>query len=534
MATVKQGSTTLNSGSKGDKGIQGDAGVVQTIVAGTNVTVDATDPANPIVSSSGAGSGDLLSTNNLSDVTSAATSRTNLDVYSKAESGALVASGNGNITTVTSLAELLAVTGVNEIIDIQEPITLLADYQIPSGQQWIFSTGYVDIDTFELDLNGASLNFNSKVKGLDLSDDLSTVIGDVTLLNDKLYASNIGALDNDTNDNFTAIKHALHIVNQNSSTLYFNKQTATNIYYMQVYNDDHSSPFFINGHGGNVLLIGNGNNNVTVTADGTTVIRTYAEAELGSAVFVLYNTENSSINNITFKGDRDSHFYDQRLRIGTDTGATSNGVLDLRVLEFEDFNDTQVTKTVSVSVNISIGTAVQVADELVINLNADAAFSAAGYVARVALESETPITDTDQRVIIRGIAGTYMGTRVDGDTSGANVTADSMLYEWGHCLVIDSISINPFLPPPAPKLSKIPKIKIAKEEKDKNGSLFFKRLYERNPKNEAMKLILTKCKISKLFSSQKLLEMYSIMDEKPYLKCKLYKPSGILLSRIQS
>ena len=60
------------------------------------------------------------------------------------------------------------------------------------------------------------------------------------------------------------------------------------------------------------------------------------------------------------------------------------------------------------------------------------------------------------------------------------------------CLVIDSISINPFLPPPAPKLSKIPKIKIAKEEKDKNGSLFFKRLYERNPKNEAMKLILTK------------------------------------------
>ena len=60
---------------------------VDTIVAGTNVTVDATDPLNPIVSSTGGGGGgDLLSTNNLSDLDNNATSRTNLDVYSKAES----------------------------------------------------------------------------------------------------------------------------------------------------------------------------------------------------------------------------------------------------------------------------------------------------------------------------------------------------------------------------------------------------------------------------------------------------------------
>jgi hypothetical protein len=42
-------------GDKGDTGNTGPAGVVQSIVAGTNVTVDSTDPANPVVSASGGG-----------------------------------------------------------------------------------------------------------------------------------------------------------------------------------------------------------------------------------------------------------------------------------------------------------------------------------------------------------------------------------------------------------------------------------------------------------------------------------------------
>jgi len=69
MAIVKQGSTTLNAGAKGDKGEQGDAGVVQSISAGTNVTVDASDPANPIVSSSGGGGGNSYTVTQLSDIT---------------------------------------------------------------------------------------------------------------------------------------------------------------------------------------------------------------------------------------------------------------------------------------------------------------------------------------------------------------------------------------------------------------------------------------------------------------------------------
>lgn len=44
-------------GIQGDPGPQGDPGVVQSIVAGTNVAVDNTDPANPVVSASGGGGG---------------------------------------------------------------------------------------------------------------------------------------------------------------------------------------------------------------------------------------------------------------------------------------------------------------------------------------------------------------------------------------------------------------------------------------------------------------------------------------------
>lgn len=54
-ATGSQGPTgsTGATGSQGPTGATGAAGVVQAVVAGTNVTVDSTNPANPIVSASG-------------------------------------------------------------------------------------------------------------------------------------------------------------------------------------------------------------------------------------------------------------------------------------------------------------------------------------------------------------------------------------------------------------------------------------------------------------------------------------------------
>ena len=45
-----------DKGDTGNTGAKGDDGVVQSIVAGDNVTVDSSDPANPIVSSTGGSS----------------------------------------------------------------------------------------------------------------------------------------------------------------------------------------------------------------------------------------------------------------------------------------------------------------------------------------------------------------------------------------------------------------------------------------------------------------------------------------------
>lgn len=47
-------------GDKGDEGDQGVAGVIQTIVAGDNIAVDSTDPANPVVSSTAGGAVDSV------------------------------------------------------------------------------------------------------------------------------------------------------------------------------------------------------------------------------------------------------------------------------------------------------------------------------------------------------------------------------------------------------------------------------------------------------------------------------------------
>ncbi len=54
-------------GDKGDKGDQGDDGVIQSVVAGPNITVDNTDPANPVISSTASGSGDVVGPSSATD-----------------------------------------------------------------------------------------------------------------------------------------------------------------------------------------------------------------------------------------------------------------------------------------------------------------------------------------------------------------------------------------------------------------------------------------------------------------------------------
>lgn len=58
-----------SQGDPGDPGIQGNPGVVQSIVEGPGIDVDATDPANPIVSATGGGGGGELVDGDYGDVT---------------------------------------------------------------------------------------------------------------------------------------------------------------------------------------------------------------------------------------------------------------------------------------------------------------------------------------------------------------------------------------------------------------------------------------------------------------------------------
>lgn len=71
---------------------------VQTLAAGVGITIDATDPNNPIVINDGDGSGDMLKANNLSDVTSVSAALTNLGIgpSSGDKFKALVANADGS------------------------------------------------------------------------------------------------------------------------------------------------------------------------------------------------------------------------------------------------------------------------------------------------------------------------------------------------------------------------------------------------------------------------------------------------------
>jgi hypothetical protein len=80
-------------GAPGANGSDGADGVVQSIVAGTGVTVDDTDPANPIISATGGGGGDITNMADRSSVYYAPTTSTDPDwLYSEFPAS----SGHGN------------------------------------------------------------------------------------------------------------------------------------------------------------------------------------------------------------------------------------------------------------------------------------------------------------------------------------------------------------------------------------------------------------------------------------------------------
>ena len=73
--------------------------------------------------------------------------------------------------------------------------------------------------------------------------------------------------------------------------------------------------------------------------------------------------------------------------------------------------------------------------------------------------------------------------------------------------VTASMSINPFLPPDNPKLSKIPKIMTNIERFFKNTFSFRNKFLYIKAKNNTIKVKFIKCINRKLLSNQKLLEI---------------------------
>lgn len=349
------------------------------------------------------------------------------DMIDPTYASVIESAGNSAITLASNITDITN-AGANAFIEFREDIVLLANYTPPSNQTWIFTTGALDASTFLLNYNGLSIFFNGKKKGLDLSE--CTTTGTVVLENSILNASNIGLIDDDTFDNWQGIKNALHIVNQNSNHLFFNKQSATAIYYFQVYNDDYGTPFFANGYGNsNTLIVGDGYDYVKISSQSGVQLRTYAANEDGSAAFVAYNTKGYEIFNNHFIGDRNTHLYDQEIKITV--AATSAGNVRLRIIEHPDYQDDFSEKEINKVIPLTLSNLATNLQEVIDYVNTDIDFT--DWTAS-AIDANT--------IRLRTVGGQYSSVFFTNETAGATVSATLKLYEWGHCIVQGSRAVN--------------------------------------------------------------------------------------------
>ena len=162
----------------------GGAGVVQSIVAGTNVTVDASDPANPIVSSSG-GSG----------------------------------ASNPNIFIPTTQANLSDVANINKIASIQSDITLTSNLTLASGLIIRQDGGHIILNGFDII---GDLTQTFEVRNEDVIFDCGST-GTITGLTPptSFYVTNFGVV-NDGKDHrtaFTIDKSGTGSISSGSTTL---------------------------------------------------------------------------------------------------------------------------------------------------------------------------------------------------------------------------------------------------------------------------------------------------------------------------
>lgn len=117
----------------------GGSGVVETIVAGTGITVDSTDPANPIVAASGAAPdwGDIGGTlSDQTDLQAALTAASPVGLHSvPIMAGAIQPSVTGGCSAVTSIASAANQPDI-VTIDFDPTTQEYAQFSIPMPKSW--------------------------------------------------------------------------------------------------------------------------------------------------------------------------------------------------------------------------------------------------------------------------------------------------------------------------------------------------------------------------------------------------------------
>jgi hypothetical protein len=184
-------------GANGADGADGAPGVVQSIVAGTNVTVDATDPANPIVSAAGGGGGQVDSVIAGSNITVDNTDPVNPIVNSPNEiwgttdiSGLITDSLNINTINDTFSGEVIHCDIRNSYI-----IRLVAEHNFEHvGNQFNSGSNYtVNLTT----IYSASANtVDTSYYTVGWCRLIDTTGGGIVLENSPAYISNSGNIAN--------------------------------------------------------------------------------------------------------------------------------------------------------------------------------------------------------------------------------------------------------------------------------------------------------------------------------------------------
>ena len=374
-----------------------------------------------IITVSSGGSGDLISTNNLSDVANTSTARTNLDVYSKSESDALVSTGNPGEFIPTNQADLTNPANAGLTALITTNITATSDFTFAEGLTLINNGGFINTGGFTITPNNTYIpEQGNKVVINAFTGTLN--VGSWIVESGQFV--NFGADDTNSvsTDNKNCLVNFFNVINSSTGKHGFiNKE-----YYVSV-TVPISLPFFPSTVPSSPY-IGLGYDNVVYDGIGTLkVIPNNIEKWW---LVSPYNTKNSEFN-VNIRGDRDAHLYD--IQYFVNTAATTGTIVNLRLLEIDDDVDNIITKTIDENISITTGNLATLKTEILNHINTDPDFS--DYTATLTSGNE---------FAIRGQAGQYFrvfltagDTNLD-DSFGAELYAILNTHEDGYLISVGS------------------------------------------------------------------------------------------------